>query len=247
MLFATAACCVLAVRPAHADVTDTVNFSLNGAPNATTISLPQFNPADGTLNSAMINVNGAVTFAIEIFNTGPGAFSVTALDTVTFGGIPIPVEGTFASTIPANQPEYVFTSPGVSFGPLTESIGQAADSSFVGTGTVPFDLFLANPSLDQFSGATAYSALAFSGVTGTVSIDYAFTAAASSVPEPGSVALTGFALILAGTLARRKLFLRSVDAVDTSPEQLRSATHAENRTANEEKCAQKGARGFGSN
>lgn len=62
----------------------------------------------------------------------------------------------------------------------------------------------------RFSGANVNSVLAFAGASGTVSVDYAYTAAPVSVPEPGSGGLLASALVLlaglavrSGTLGRR--------------------------------------------
>ena len=187
----------------RADLIETAPFSLIGSPNQGTVSLPQFNPAQGTLNSATLTVSGTIQFVLETFNTGPGAVTVTAHDTFFFGGTPLPTKGVFTATIPSNQPIYTFMPPPVPLGVLTEFFGPNTVSFFTGTATLPFQLSLGAATVDEFSGLSTSGVLAFAGVSGSVTADYAFTPTPSPAPEPASFGLAGLALI-AAALCRRK-------------------------------------------
>ncbi len=205
VLLAIVGLSALGAPPARADLIRTIPFSLIGSPNQGTVLVPQFDPAQGPLNSLTLSVTATMQFVLEVFDTGPGPVSITAQDTFSFGGIPLLAEGVFTGTIPSNQPIYILMPPAVSLGTLGESFGPNVASLFVGTGTVPFQLSLPAAAVDQFSGASVNSVLAFTGVSGTVSADYAFTPAASPVPEPVSFGMAGIALITAGAWGRRKL------------------------------------------
>ena len=187
-------CFAILCGAARADLINTIPFSLIGSPNQQTIQVPQFDPALGTLTSATITVTGSLQFALEVFDTGPGAVSVTARDTLSFGGTPLLAVGSFTSPIPANQPVFTFTPDPVSLGTLQESFGANA-SFLIGTGTLPFDLVLANATVDQFSGPNVSSVLAFAGASGNVTAAYAFTPAAAPVPEPNFFFAAGLALV----------------------------------------------------
>lgn len=192
----------LGTRLAQADLIATTPFSIVGSPNQETITIPQFDPAQGTLNSATITVSGSMQFVLEVFDNGPGPVAITAQDTLSFHGTPLLAEGTFTDTIPTGQSIYTFMPPAVSLGTLTEFFPSDTVSFFTGTGTLPFQLSLAGATVDQFSGATAYGAFAFTGATGNVTVDYAFTPA--PVPEPASLGVAGLGLIAVGAFARCK-------------------------------------------
>jgi hypothetical protein len=194
----------LTTGSAQADLIKTVPFSLNGSPIQGTVLVPQFDPALGVLNSVTLDVTGTIQFALEDFNTGPGAISVTAHETLLFQGIPLPAAGIFTSTIPSNQTVFTFMPDPVSFGNLTENFGPGAVSFFIGNGTVPFSLSLAAATVDAFTGPTTTNVLAFSGTAGTVTATYAFTPAAAPTPEPATFAMVGLALVGASSLRRRK-------------------------------------------
>src|SRR5579885_3207669 len=203
-LLAMATLLILGAQCARADLIENIPFSLTSSPISTvtgTVSVPQFDPAQGTLNSVTLSITPTVEFALEVFDDGAGPVSVTAADTFSFGGIPIPTEGIFSSTIPANQSPYTFMAT-ASEGPLTEFFDSGTAAVFAGTVSVPFDISIAPPKLVQFSGPTTTSALAFSGVTGTVTADFAFTPA--QAPEPATFAAAGLGLIAVGACTRRK-------------------------------------------
>ncbi len=192
---------------ARADEIRTVPFSFASSPTGSiqeTTSVPQFDPANGTLNSVTLTFSESFQFVFEDFNTGAGALSVTGQDALTFGGIPVPVEGAFSTTIPANQLIFAFTPLPVSSGVLTENLGSSANTLFTGTGTVPFTLSIPPPTVVQFSGSTTTSLLIFGGPSGTVTADYAFTPTPNAAPEPGTLGIAGLALIGIGAFRRRR-------------------------------------------
>ncbi len=202
---AAAALLTLLVPSARADLIDTVPFSLTGNSSQQTISVPQFDPAQGALNSLVLSVSGSVQFVLEVFPSGPGPVSVTAEDTLMFSGTPLLAKGVFTSTIPSNTYPYTFMPPPVPLGTLVQDYGPNVVSFFTGTGTVPFQFSLGNAMVDQFSGPAGSSAIAFAGASGTVTADYAFTPApGAAVPEPGTLGMAGFGVIAAGALIRRK-------------------------------------------
>ncbi len=183
-----------AAESARADTIQlTIPFTLPVGPSQQTVLVPQFDSAQGTLTDATITLSGNIQYVLDIFNTGPGSFSATVHDNLSFGGTPVMTGSTFSGTIPANQ--FVFTeSPdALAFGPLTEMIG--ANPILIGSGTIPFDLSLPAVTVDQSSGATVLNVLAFSGASGNVTASYAFTPAIAAVPEPRSLATVAVALL----------------------------------------------------
>ena len=195
----------------HADVIQNVPFSLTAPTIGSiqqTVLVPQFDPAKGALNSVTLTLNGNFQYVLEIFNTGAGPVSATVQEAFTFNGIPLPPQSTYSTTIPADQPIFNFTAPPTPFGPLTEFFSANTANFFSGTGTVPFTLSLGRPAVTQFSGPTTTGVLAFGGVSGTLTADYAFTPAAGAVPEPASLGLAGIGLAGLGLFARRRLRLR---------------------------------------
>jgi hypothetical protein len=205
--FASFALVTFGAAYGRADLIETASFSLIASNTGTvqgTLSLPQFNPAQGTLNSVSLTVVPTFQFVLEDFNAGAGPVSVTAQDTFSFGGIPIPAEGVFSSAIPANQQVYTFMPAPLAAGPLTENFGPNVTGFFTGTGAIPFDISLAPPTLIQFSGATTQNVLVFGGVSGTVTADYAFTPAPTPAPEPACFGVAAFGLIALGVFRRRK-------------------------------------------
>jgi hypothetical protein len=144
----------------------------------------------------------ALQFVLEIFNNGPGPFTVRAQDTLNFSSIPLRGETIFTGTVPTGQPIYTYSPAAVSLGTLTETFGPDALSFLVGTGTVPFGLSLGTTTVDQFSGPTTNAVLAFSGVSGSVTADYAYTPVPT--PEPATLGVAGLGLIASGVFLRKR-------------------------------------------
>jgi hypothetical protein len=199
----TTALLFVAVATARADLIETAPFSLPVGPSQQTIQLPQFDPALGTLTGATITVSGSIQYVLDIFNTGPGPFSATLLDTLSFGSTPLMTGGTFSGSIPANQTVFTYSPAALSFGPLIETFGPNTAQVFAGTGTVSFNLSLPAVTVDSFSGGTIENVLAFSGAVGTVTADYMFTPAVATVPEPASMAMLGIAFCLLAVRRRK--------------------------------------------
>jgi hypothetical protein len=163
-------------------------------PSQQTIDLPQFNPMLGTLTGATISVGGGIQYVVDIFNTGAGAFSVTLEDPLSFGTTPIFTGAIVSGSIPANQMVFTYSPALIDFGPLVETFDPAAAGFLVGAGTVAFDLTLPAVTVDSFSGDTVQNVQAFSGVSGTVTADYQYTPALTTVPEPGSLSTLAIGL-----------------------------------------------------
>jgi hypothetical protein len=210
-------CGIILAASAYANQVDTVPFSLIGSPTQQTLSLPQFDPALGTLTSATITLSGTIQFALEAFNTGAGSLSVTARDTLSFAGTPLLSIGQFSTTIPSNQPIFTFMPSPLPIGPLEQDFGPGALSFLIGTGTLPFNLSLASATVDQFTGPTTNSVLAFTGVTGNLTANYVFTPAVAPVPEPGTFPLAGLALLLAACLHRLLFRRKDAPTMDSVP------------------------------
>ncbi|HEY3841253.1 MAG TPA: choice-of-anchor E domain-containing protein [Bryobacteraceae bacterium] len=171
---------------ARADLIEVVPFSLAVGPSQQTIQLPQFDPVLGTLTGATLTVSGIIQYALDVFNTGDGAFSATVHDNLLFGATPLASGSTFTGTISANQMVFTYSPAALPVGPLAQTFGPSLVGTFIGTGTVPYDLSLPAVTVDQFSGATVLNVLAFAAATGNVTADYTFTPATATVPEPGT-------------------------------------------------------------
>lgn len=199
-----AALLLCAAASARAGMIDVVPFSLPVGPSQVTVQVPQFDPALGTLTGAAISVSGTIQYLLDVFNTGPGAFSATVHDTLSFGTTPLMTGSTFSGGIPANQMVFTYSPAALNFGPLTETFGPGLLGIFTGTGTVPFDLSLPAVTLDQFSGSTVLNVLGFSGASGSITADYTFTPAATAAPEPASFGTLGLSLLFLSFVRRRR-------------------------------------------
>ncbi len=189
---------------ARAGTVDVVPFSLPVGPSQVTVQVPQFDPALGALTGVTLSVSGTIQYVLDIFNTGPGAFSATVHDNLSFGTTPLMTGGTFSGSIPANQTVFTDSPAALNFGPLTEFFGPGLLGAFIGTGTVPFDLSLPAVTIDQFSGSTVLNVLGFSAASGNVTADYIFTPAATVAPEPASFGILGLGLLSLSLVRRRR-------------------------------------------
>ncbi len=193
-----------AAASAPADTIEVVPFSLPVGPSQVTVQVPQFDPALGTLTGVNLSVSGTIQYLLDVFSTGPGPFSATVHDNLSFAMTPLPTGGTFSGSIPANQTVFTYSPAALNFGPLTETFGPGLLGVFTGTGTVPFDLSLSAVTIDQFSGSTVQNVLGFSQASGNVTADYMFTPAATAVPEPASFGPLLLSLLSLSLLRRRR-------------------------------------------
>ena len=122
------------LQAAKADLVETVDIPFF-TPGSEAVVLPQFNPALGMLNAALVTETATVSFALEIFNHGAGPFTAMARSDFAFGLGGPPSQPAFLSAsgaIPAGTPIYGPDPLLVPLGSLMISFGPDADSFFIG-------------------------------------------------------------------------------------------------------------------
>ncbi len=192
---------------AYADViTDysaTYNQSAFDNTGNASITIPQFDPSLGTLQSAIVTLQAVTGPQLEVFNignvagTGVGSTAVTYtltgngvnLFTVTSSGLQSVTVGGSPGDISSSTPTTTFFDVSGALGSLTDPILFTLNESFTISGT----------------NETPEASLAFGGTASSnfaVSIAYDYVPAAA-VPEPMSFAMLGSGLIGLVALRRR--------------------------------------------
>jgi hypothetical protein len=200
--------------------TPTVNFDLitGAGTNPTTFvngNLAQFDPALGTLTGITVFMDATVIMNLHASIVGAGQTSIFAdfEEGATLANLPGLAEfDTFLEFEQAHfgcngQGSDEFTScsvdqqfssgisvlPGMALAPIPNM------NAYVGTGTVPFEL-ASWTGITNVASIPAGGGLQFNSteITGDLWLEYTFTPAAASTPEPGTTALLGGGLLLLG-------------------------------------------------
>lgn len=185
------------------------SFDLGTNSQATgSISVPQFNPALGTLVSVVFNASDEYNAAVTVSGPGGAQGAVTAV-----GGVTIQDPGNYISS-PSDLTEIYqlnYSLPSVSSGNGGDISGgpggiaydsPAVLSEFTGNGNVNFQVteFQYGYASDEFGGDITFN---IDGrLSPEVDVTYNYT-----VPEPGSVSLlvVGFGIMLARRKVRNRL------------------------------------------
>ena len=202
---------LVSLAPAFA-IPPNIQYSADWTPSdGANLLIHQFNPALGTLNGINLSFSGEVTGTFTVNN-----FFQTSLLELQYGSslsLWKPDPGPILQVNPALD-VWVSAPPGVtgygfdvSSDPVSTSLGSADFAAFLGTGTVgmpiSFSTTLVNVN-DEFGewwdGGT-YDAT--HNPSAHLNIRYLYTPR-TNVPEPGSLALLGLGLPLAGVWFRRR-------------------------------------------
>jgi hypothetical protein len=206
---------VPAARAGVATETFTHTIVPTSVPFTDNFTLPSFNPSLGTLTGVSVTMSLALTAEIDVINTSTTAqtfnnatatFSVTSTGPAGLVMNADPVTGPISGTAaPAQGATATFTRfPGLTaFSSSTVQILAPSFGPYVG-GTGSPMTFTASLNNATFAGITSSPNLYFGGSAvegGTISVNYTYTTADTSVPEPASLVMVG--LGLAGAAAAR--------------------------------------------
>ncbi len=211
--------CAAVFAPTYAfavtkEITYTKTITAQAVPFSTTVDLPAFNPALGTLTGVEVSRAYSGTATVEVENRGDtdeaftnASASVPVTVSITLDGVTYSVSDTLTAAIGSGT-----AAPGSNSYPGTLSLGDTnqnpipplTPADFEGaTLEIPFDVSFAD---GTFSG-TGPRGLFFGGsatVGGSVDIQYTYTT--SNIPETATWAMMGLGfagLGLAGYRARR--------------------------------------------
>jgi hypothetical protein len=184
------------------------------------ISLPQFDPALGTLNSVTLSFYADADSTGQVTNNSGAAITVNQWD--AFLRVRLLVPGV---TVPATlltayllevQPQLVSLTPGttlnaddtITYPAVSKSSATAAPQtyttglgSYIGTGTIDFPLFTNTRTIADLSGGNLdLTQTTLARAEAIVSYDYTPT----GIPEPATTVLLGSALVGISLLRFRK-------------------------------------------
>ncbi len=213
-LLASAAAGLLVLTAARADTIETFTNTIapTSVPFSDTFSLPGFDIALGTLDAITITMDASGSADVVVVNL----LSTTQSFSDANATIPVSLTGPggLTTTVSLSAGPFSGTVPGASMVSLPGSTG-----SVTGTITVPsadFSLFegigpivslVVDASSGTFSG-TASAGVFFGGSStlgALTSISYGFSPAATTIPEPATVALFGGALLVMGSFLKKTL------------------------------------------
>lgn len=229
-------CCAMPLAAATAHATASLTYTASFGPQTTDwsgpktpamLSIPQFNTAQGTLESVLITSNASASSAGEYTNSGSAPAIVSGSSQVEVDLMPVGSTGdsqAFSTGLSGDNPllsvsptfgivsnvtlaaagsagaTYVYTTgPGASDTQTTTITGVANLTGYEGAGNLVFPLF--TTTLSNLSGTNASNVLLSQSTTAienlTVTYNY-------NVPEPASVAVLGSALVGLALVLRRK-------------------------------------------
>jgi hypothetical protein len=210
---------------AQADLSTSYTGSFSGEPGSDlttplgSISLSQFNPSLGTLNSVTIALTSDFNYLTTLTNTQPstgkpatGTFTIyqqlqinalgqTMLDTGTADPNNYPTGYTYKTTLSNIAPGITGTDNATNVKPTsnTLTISGAALAAYIGSGNLGFNIYSTASEYESISGGNYRS----SGTTkfdATATVTYNFT----PVPIPAAVWLFGSGLL--GIIGLRRKF-----------------------------------------
>jgi hypothetical protein len=196
----------------------TVTYYSTVVPNMTAgyavaLTLPQFNPLLGTLQSVSLSVDATTVGQVQVINTTSGALPFSN----AFTSVPVTVTGPGPTVVTTTATAMVTSgtaNPGLNTFPNVGGM-STAETPVTGSlipymGTSTFGVTLSTTAGSASSGGMGSNGQLFFGGTakagGTADVTYTYLA----VPEPASMGLLGIGM--AGFFAFRRLFnKRSAD------------------------------------
>jgi len=198
--------------------TSTLTTGLQTTNFTSSITLPKFNTALGTLTSVAIDFAGSVTSTIRFESLDASASTVTGTAAAT-----VTLTRPNASQLAVILPTNTRSATEAAFDGVIDFGGASGDifSNVSGTVTAPTATLTSASDLALFSGAgsivlpvtgTGSSTITGPGnvvsqintqASGSAFVVYTYAAALTSIPEPASMALLGASLAGLGLLRRR--------------------------------------------